>query len=95
MKIEADCACISAGYKITDVEKQRSKEKLAGFVALEFGVKIKSPPPARDNSEAENHVFNSGEIGVASIIYNIYKNVSFFISLIMDLYVYVFYWGRY
>tara|TARA_B100001540_G_C15252639_1_gene393390 strand:- start:71 stop:319 length:249 start_codon:yes stop_codon:yes gene_type:complete len=69
-KIEADCACIPAGYKIKDVEKQRFEKKLAGFAALEFGVKIKLPPPAKDSSEAENHAFNPGEIGLASRKYN-------------------------
>ena len=46
MKIEADWACIPAGYKTNDVEKQRFEDEIAGLAALEFGVKIKFPPPA-------------------------------------------------
>ena len=76
---------------MNEVEKHRFEKKIAGFAALEVGVKIKSPPPAKDNFEAENHVFDSGEIGVASRKYNIYRNVSFFISSIKDLCVYGFY----
>ena len=64
---------------------------MAGFVALEVGLKIKFPPPAQDNFEAENHVFDYGGIGVASRKYNIYRNISFFISSIKDLCVYGFY----
>ena len=90
-KIEADCACIPAGYKTNDVEKQRFEEKLAGFAALEFGVKIKFPPPAKDSFEAENHAFNPGVMGVASRKYNKNRIVIFFMSLTADLYVYVFY----
>ena len=91
MKIEADWACIPAGYKTNDVEKQRFEVKLAKLVDLEFGEKIKFPPPARDNLKAENHVFNPGEIGLASMTYNRQRNVSFLISLTMDLCVCLFY----
>ena len=44
MKIEADCACIPAGYKINDVEKQRFEVELAKLAdLLNLEKKLNSP----------------------------------------------------
>ena len=57
-----DCAWISAGYKIKDVENLRSNKLFAAFPNLEVGVITKLPPPACDNFEAENQENKLGEI---------------------------------
>ena len=52
---------ISAGYKTNDVVKLRFKEPFAAFPNLELGAKIKLPPPAWDNFEAENQENKLGD----------------------------------